>query len=79
MASRFCDASVAGVVPGAGFPLTVTTVTAYSLENICCLSGNNREPTLTPTLRSGFRIPLIPDTTPAATQLQGVQSGCKCH
>jgi hypothetical protein len=41
MASRFCDASMAAAALGTSFPLTVTTVTAYSLENICCLSGNN--------------------------------------
>jgi hypothetical protein len=48
MASRFCDAPMAGVPLRAAGPLTVTTITAYSLENICCLSGNNRESTLTP-------------------------------
>jgi hypothetical protein len=37
MASPFCDASVAAMAQGISLPLTVTTVTAYSLGNACCL------------------------------------------
>jgi hypothetical protein len=37
MASRVYDACVARVAAGSSTPLTVTTVTAYSLENTCCL------------------------------------------
>ncbi|MDQ0870306.1 hypothetical protein QFZ70_002779 [Arthrobacter sp. V1I9] len=37
MASRFCDAWMARVAAYTNIPLTVTTVTAYSLENTCCL------------------------------------------
>jgi hypothetical protein len=37
MARRFYDACMARVAGRGNIPLTVTTVTAYSLENTCCL------------------------------------------